>query len=330
MTQIDEKDRKILRALFENARASFSQIGKKARLSKEVVHYRVKRLLEQEFLLGFNTVIDVKKLGWQIYFVYIQLKNIDEEKEKELINHLCTHPNVAWVVKCIGEYDLLIKIFVRSYPEMGQVMKRIELEYKQVIDRYAINYGVEEIPVPATFLYGAAGGEIYPLLTEQKENVPLSDINRKILAVIAKNARLQTIQIAKEVNEPWETVKYHLKMLEKQEIILKYRPSIWKGTKDLGYQWCFITLQVGYLSKELEKRLFQYVVTHPNVTYLYKTSGSSEMQIEIKIKTTDELNQILMEVRGILKGALKRHELLLILHEYKYTYFPECLQLKKN
>ena len=32
-----------------------------------------------------------------------------------------------------------------------------------------------------------------------------------------------------------------------------------------------------------------------------------------------------MEIRGILKEKLKRHELLLILHEYKYTYFPQCL-----
>lgn len=39
---------------------------------------------------------------------------------------------------------------------------------------------------------------------------------------------------------------------------------------------------------------------------------------------------MLMELRGILKAVLKRVELLTILHEHKYTYFPECMLVAKS
>src|SRR3989338_3561257 len=93
------KDRKILRELFTNARTPFSIIAKRVGLSKEVVHYRVKKLLERNILLGFNTVVNVQKLGWQIYFVNIRLRNIDNAIEEEIIKVIVDHPNIAQVLK---------------------------------------------------------------------------------------------------------------------------------------------------------------------------------------------------------------------------------------
>ena len=61
------KDRKILRELFDNARTPYSIIAKRVGLSKEVVNYRVKKLIERGILIRFNTVIDVNRLGWQVY-----------------------------------------------------------------------------------------------------------------------------------------------------------------------------------------------------------------------------------------------------------------------
>jgi len=52
---IDLKDRKILYHLDLNCRQSNAQIGKKVRLSKEVVNYRIKRM-EEEGIIIFPTV----------------------------------------------------------------------------------------------------------------------------------------------------------------------------------------------------------------------------------------------------------------------------------
>ncbi|MBI2574912.1 hypothetical protein HYV82_03435, partial [Candidatus Woesearchaeota archaeon] len=51
-------------------------------------------------------------------------------------------------------------------------------------------------------------------------------------------------------------------------------------------------------------------------------------QVELRVRTNEKLNEVLTQIRGILKGSLKRFELLAILDEPKYTYFPECMMGK--
>ena len=46
LIKLDLKDKRILKELFVNARMPYSTIGKKVGLSKEVVHYRVNRLMK--------------------------------------------------------------------------------------------------------------------------------------------------------------------------------------------------------------------------------------------------------------------------------------------
>ena len=52
---LDLKDKKILVELELNSRRSNNQIAKKVNLSKEVVKYRIDRLLEKGVILRFKT-----------------------------------------------------------------------------------------------------------------------------------------------------------------------------------------------------------------------------------------------------------------------------------
>ena len=61
--ELSVKDKRIIGALFEDARMPFSRIGRRTRLSKESVNYRVKRLKEEGFLVGYNTIIDIKRMA---------------------------------------------------------------------------------------------------------------------------------------------------------------------------------------------------------------------------------------------------------------------------
>lgn len=320
----DAKDRTILKELFRNARAPFSEIAKKTRLTKESVAYRVNRLLDNGLLTGFNAVLDIKKMGWEIFFVYVRFRNIDIEREEEILTKLKEHKNVAWLVKCIGNYDVIIKLFVKSQAEVDTILKELESEFETNFDTHIIDTILEERAIPYIFRY------------ELKENV---DIDQKtghtehkfkvdntdllILKSLANNARFPLSELSKKIKISRDTVKYRLKQLEHNGIVIKYRPDLWP--KKLGYNWYFIILKVGKLDGKTKNALEEYISAHTNVSYFYNTIGSSDMQIEIKIKTTVQLNQFLMDVRGILKKVLKRHELLTILTEYKYTYFPECL-----
>ena len=88
MSKIDLKDKRILKELFVNARTPYSIIARKVGLSKEVVHYRIKKLMDKGLLWGFNTIYNVQKLNWEIYLIYIKLRNINNEIEQDIIKSL--------------------------------------------------------------------------------------------------------------------------------------------------------------------------------------------------------------------------------------------------
>jgi Lrp/AsnC family transcriptional regulator, leucine-responsive regulatory protein len=320
------KDRKILKELFSNARTPLSTIAKRVGLSKEVVNYRVKRLTKKGILIGFNTIIDVQKLGWQIYFINIRLRNIDDLIEKEIINELVNHPNIAQVLKCMGSYDLILKVFVKDYVGVNKIMKEIETKFKTHISEYMFDLIDEELPIPLPFLYE-------PFKIKEQTNASkkdttffsLSQTDLQILKAVAHNARMPTTEIAKELNMSRELVRHHLKKIEKNKIIMNYRPSAWSGSKSLGYSWYLVMLKLNDTNEKTHKKLQYYITNHPHMTYYYKSIGQHDIQFEIRLKTSDELNQILMDIRSILKHELKSHELTIILKEHKYTYFPSCL-----
>ncbi len=320
------KDRKILRELFDNARTPFSIIAKRVGLSKEVVNYRVKKMIEQGILIGFNTVIDINKLGWQIYFINLKLRNIDNSAEEEIIQVMINHPNIAQVLKCIGNYDLVLKVFVKDYIEANNLMKDMEIRFKDYIDEYIIDFIELELPIPVPFLYEPFKIKEHIVMPKKDiKNFSVSSTDLQILKLVSHDARLPTTEISKKMDISRELVRHHLKKLEKNKIVLKYRPSAWSGSKSIGYNWYLVMFKLNGRNKNAYKKFEYYIINHPNMTYYYKSIGKHDIRFEIRLKTSDELNQILMEIRTILKDELKSYELSIILKEFKYTYFPDCL-----
>lgn len=326
LQELTVKDKRILRELFLNARVPLSVIAKKVRLSKEVVNYRVKRMIDLGILVGFNTVLDVQKIGWQMFFCYIRYRSISTQQEAELLGYLSRHAHVAQVIQSLGTYDALIKLFAKDLIQATEIIKDIEQRYADAIENTIIDMIVDETAVPFSFMYGELPSESMRFIASKTvafEHHVLDHHDKQLLRIIAKNARITIADISQQTKIPRDTVKYHLTKLEKQGIIIKYRPDVLP--QKLGYNWYFIMLKLGKLNGAQHKHLMSFLTTHSNVTYVYQTIGISDLHIEIRAKTTEELHAILMEIRGILKEGLKHHESLIVLNELKYTYFPGCL-----
>jgi DNA-binding Lrp family transcriptional regulator len=88
MKRLDLKDRKILYELDINSRQSFNELSKKVGLSKDSVIYRIKKLQDSGIIKHFHTVIDVGKLGFISFRLYLKLQNSTPQKEAEIIKFL--------------------------------------------------------------------------------------------------------------------------------------------------------------------------------------------------------------------------------------------------
>ena len=80
MIKLDLKDCKILYELDINSRQSYHKIAKKVGLSKDSIIYRINKLQESGIIKQFHTVIDVGKLGFISFRLYLKLQNTIPQK----------------------------------------------------------------------------------------------------------------------------------------------------------------------------------------------------------------------------------------------------------
>lgn len=107
--QIDDLDRKILKELYKDARASFVEIAKKFQISGGTVHQRVNKLKLHGILKGFQPLIEERQLGFTVSsMVGLYLKNA---KDCQLVlDKLEKFPEVVEAYYTTGSYALILKI----------------------------------------------------------------------------------------------------------------------------------------------------------------------------------------------------------------------------
>jgi len=101
--KLDVKDKKIIYELDLNCRQSLNQIAKKVGLSKQVISYRINRLIERGVIKGFYTIMDLTKLGFITFKVYLKFKDQNPKIIDEMINYLVKNKSVIWMVTCNGD-----------------------------------------------------------------------------------------------------------------------------------------------------------------------------------------------------------------------------------
>ncbi len=66
-----KKDKCILRALLEDGRSSYSELGRRGGISRQVAFERVKKLSEEGVVKGFSARLDADKLGFSLHNILV-------------------------------------------------------------------------------------------------------------------------------------------------------------------------------------------------------------------------------------------------------------------
>src|SRR3989344_3909122 len=216
MLKLDKRDKIILYELDKNARQPLTKICKKAGLSRESVLYRIKKYFEKGLIRNYLSVIDMSKLGYTHYKVYLKLHNITEAHEKILVRELCKNHYISCVASCDGEFSLIYGIKAKSVVELNHLMKEINSKIWKYVMKQEISTIVDAHHFYRDYLIGKKG------TTERKiiwggeiEEIKLDNINITILDEIAKNSRVNSVEIAEKISISPDTVINRIKRLEK-------------------------------------------------------------------------------------------------------------------
>lgn len=317
MVEIDLKDRKILYELSKNCRLPTTQIAKKVGLSQQVVDYRINRLIKNKIIIDFITEINLEKLGYDRHIMYLQLKKVDENKEKEIIDYFINHPFLTWVVTSTGKWSVIFDIIAKNIQHVNAIVEEIKEKYGELFGEYKVASQIDYQYFHSKY-YGFKEEKMVEEQAEEKYDIDEKDL--KLLSLLSNNARADLVRLSKQIKLTANGVKNRLKNLIKSKIIKSF--FIEPNKTLLGYEQYNIQFTFENLDKEKEKKLMEYIIYHPNINFYYRPVGHWDLEIGIFVKNPGELRKIILDMRNQFSDLIKIFDTVIFYEEPKSNYTP--------
>ncbi|SDN36146.1 Lrp/AsnC family transcriptional regulator [Lutimaribacter pacificus] len=124
--KIDALDKRILRALQDDAGQSLDEIAKQVGSSKTPVWNRIRKMREAGVMGPQTVILDPEKLGFDAcFFVLIRTSEHDAQWQAEFLRALQSRPEVMEAHRLAGDIDYILKVRVanaRAYDAFYQAL----------------------------------------------------------------------------------------------------------------------------------------------------------------------------------------------------------------
>ena len=297
--KLDLKDWKILNQLDLNCRQSDAEIGKKVRLSKQVVNYRIKRLIEEKIITAFTPIINIAKIDYGAHKIYLQFRSLSKKKEEEIWNYLLKQPNVVWFISCSGKWDLIFGVASKNIDDLIQVLDGFMNKYSHYVQERAITVFSKATLHHREWLLKKKKQEqqpIYWLLGGEIETIALDEIDKKILKLLNKNARVSIVDIAHNVKISSSLTIQRIKKMQQKGIIEAFRIGL--NREKLGINYCKSFIYYQNKTIEKENQLLYYCYNLPNILGVSQSIGPWDLELEFEVKNYDDFHKIMKDMKN--------------------------------
>lgn len=315
---LDKIDRKILHALDLDARQDISKIAKKVKLSRMIVNYRIQKMQEEGLIRSFSTFSDPAKFGLTSWKVYLKFQNLTPEAELKMLTFLQNQPEVWWIAKCRGKFDLLYSALGESFYEFNQLLEEFHSLFGEFILEETINNHLEPQYFSRGYIYPhqivALGKPFLGKPSQEK----IDEVDQAILLELGKNCRQKVTEISQKINSTAKIVSYRIKELTKRKIIVFHRLNL--DLSKMGMEFYKGLVYLKNITPENFNKLREFLKQQPHLNEYVKSVGEWQLEIEAEAEGFRHFNQIIDELRLNFPTNIVRVEPLLIYEEYKSEF----------
>jgi len=125
MSDLDEIDHKLLRALAGDATLSAGALGRQLGLSQPATWRRIKRLQDSGIIAGRRLDLDREKLGFGVtVFLGVKLATKGRVSLEDFERAVSAIPEVQTVEHVLGMYDYRLRVTARDIADFERVLRR--------------------------------------------------------------------------------------------------------------------------------------------------------------------------------------------------------------
>lgn len=313
MENLDTIDRKILFELTLDARIPETQIAKRLRISRDVVHYRIKQLMEKEIIRAYRTWINLAKLGYQGYKVYLKIAG-SEKEQKKFFDHIRTREDVFWLGVADGAWDVGLTFFEKSNEEFFRKKNELFARFNKIILDKKTGTVVNVYVYPKKF-FAMRETEPGTLFGDVVQN-RIDEVERKILKVLMHNSRISLVDLANKVGSTIEVVRHRKKKLEQTGIISVYTASI--DYEKLGLEFYKTFIYFDKLDEKNEKKLLEFCRLNENIMHMVRQISPWDIELEVMVENYLKYNKIMRELRSLFPHEIRNIESAIMSGDYPF------------
>ncbi len=137
---LDQQDKKLLHTLSEDASLTYVELVTKTKLTPDIVHYRLPKLIEKGIIIKFFPELNLPKLGYTEYFCTLQLRNVSETIIYTIKQTLRTHPSITFAFKDRLSNNIGFVCAFKKAEELDHLLRNLRSTYPNNIQE--LNYAI--------------------------------------------------------------------------------------------------------------------------------------------------------------------------------------------
>ncbi len=292
---MDKKDQRILAELLLNSRIPLTVLAKRVGLSREVITYRMNRLVKGGAITNFYAMINHEALGFFRYPLALQLKNISSEKERQFFDYLKKHKFATYAGSTVGKWNITFDVLAKNPQHLERIIKEILGEVSDYVENYLT-------------IQGSSEQEFYPqkMLGESKTasiskpsvRIELDRNDKTILKLLTLNSRIEYKELADKLHMSANAIKYRVKNLEKAGVITGYTISI--DSHKFGFEMSNIQIKLYSQDDKSPMLIKKFARNSKKAIYFYHYFGNENYDFDIGIlaKNALDLRDFILELRN--------------------------------
>lgn len=314
---LDLLDKKIMYELDLNARASVTEIARKVRASKETVNFRIKRLVKDGYIKGFYTLFNTAKLGYFYYKTFLKFHRTTPEIEIEIIEYIKNQKNCAYLGSCEGPYDLTFLLMVKNARQFKEFLINFKEKFGDYVPEKEVHTVLTTHRLNEKFLFAGRTSK-HSFYQDEISRYPIDDIDAKIMQILSTEARISLIDLGNKINIDSKVVKYRIKKLEKEGIIIAYVSA--PNFDKLGLQ--FIQINFNLKNIKTTSSIIEFFDKTNKCLYALELLGKYDLTIEIHVENDKVLRKIMENFKQQFVEQYNDYDIFNMYKEHLVVWLP--------
>jgi Lrp/AsnC family leucine-responsive transcriptional regulator len=121
---LDHRDLVILKALCEDARATYGQIAERAGLAPSTVHDRIRRLEQSGVIRAYRAEVDAEALGLFVTAL-VSVSPLDPKQPDDIPDRVREFSEVEACHSVAGDENYILKVRTRTTSDLEDLLRRV-------------------------------------------------------------------------------------------------------------------------------------------------------------------------------------------------------------